>query len=64
MYKYFSSAGKVFLNTSKASPAPERYQISNSSPAPEKYLNTLNIGKLKFYVTTDSSYLLNFDPKL
>ena len=28
MYKYFSGTGKVFLNTSKASPAPERYQMS------------------------------------
>ena len=34
MYKYFSGAGKVCLNTSHASPAPERYQISNTSPAP------------------------------
>ena len=40
MYKYFSGAGKVFLNTSQASPALERYQISNIYPAPEKYLNT------------------------
>ena len=28
MYEYFSGAGKVFLNTSQASPALERYQIS------------------------------------
>jgi len=28
VYKYFSGAEKVFLNTSQASPAPERYQIS------------------------------------
>src|SRR6218665_2395271 len=41
VYKYFSGAGKVFLNTSQASSAPERYQISNTSPAPEKYLNAL-----------------------
>ena len=54
MYKYFSGAGKVFLNTSQASPAPERLQISiylesagevfkYTSPAPEKpgkYLKT------------------------
>ena len=41
MYKYFSGAGKVFFNTSQASPAPERYQISNTSRALEKYLDTL-----------------------
>ena len=41
MYKYFNRREKVFLNTSQASPAPDRYHISNSSPAPEKYLNTL-----------------------
>ena len=40
-YKYFSGAGKVFLNTSQASPAPETYQISNTSSASEKYLYTL-----------------------
>ena len=43
MYKYFSGAGKVFLNTSQASPAPEKYFLSNASPAPEKpgkYLKT------------------------
>jgi len=28
VYKYFSGAGKVFSNTSQASPAPEGYQIS------------------------------------
>ena len=27
-YNYFSDAGKVHINTSQASPAPERYQIS------------------------------------
>src|SRR6218665_1165960 len=45
---HFSGTGKMFLNTSQASPAPERYQISiyryrNASPAPEKpgkYLET------------------------
>ena len=41
VYKYFSGAGKVFLNTSQTSSAPERYQISNAPPAPEKYVNTL-----------------------
>jgi len=28
VYKYFSCARKVFLNTFQVSPAPERYQIS------------------------------------
>ena len=28
MYKYLSGAAKVFLNTSQASPALERYQIT------------------------------------
>src|SRR6218665_1614555 len=41
VYKHFSGVGKVFLNTSQASSAPERYEISNTSPAPEKYLYTL-----------------------
>ena len=56
MYKYFSGAGKVFLNISQASPAPERYHeykkyfsspgelFKYTSPAPEKpgkYLKTL-----------------------
>jgi len=55
VYKYFYGAGKVFLNTSQASPAPERYQTSiyvsgaaevfkYTSPAPQKpgkYLKTL-----------------------
>ena len=39
VYKYFSGAENAFLNTSQASPAPERYQISNTSSVPEKYLN-------------------------
>src|SRR6218665_852120 len=37
----FSGTGKMFLNTSQASPAPERYQISNTSPAQKKYLNKI-----------------------
>jgi len=40
VYKYFSGTGKVFLNTSQVSPAPERYQ--NAPPAPEKYVNIVN----------------------
>ena len=40
----------MFLNTSQASPAPERYQISilyrNTYPAPEKYLNTLHRNRI------------------
>jgi len=37
--KYFSGAGKVYINTFQVSPAPERYKIStyiyrNTSPAP------------------------------
>ena len=28
MYKYFSGAGKVYINTFQASPVPERYQIN------------------------------------
>jgi len=28
VYKYFFGAGKVYINTFPASPAPERYQIS------------------------------------
>jgi len=43
VYKYFSGAGNVFLNTSQASPAPERCHIhvSYTSPAPDKYLYAL-----------------------
>src|SRR6218665_2933408 len=46
VYKYFSGAGKVFLDTSQASPVPEKYfyiqyiYLSDTFPAPEKYLYT------------------------
>ena len=47
MYKYFSGAGKVFLNTiqgfSDAGEVSDKYIYRNTSPAPEKprkYLKT------------------------
>ena len=55
MYTYLYGAGKVFSNTSQASPAPERYHISNTlrarkifkytSPAPLRRSNFIAVAR-------------------
>src|SRR6218665_4148790 len=62
VYKYFSGTGKVFLNTSQASPAPEKYFHIYIHGVSEKTVQKLFLSELR-QISTNCNNFWKVDEK-